>query len=71
MSKTSSRRNNMKKLHIISSSILVSLLLGSALLLNNKIDIKEAKADTTTDMDSISPESGEQLDTANMIYDDL
>ena len=71
MSKTSSRRNNMKKLHIISSSILVSLLLGSALLLNNKIDIKEAKADTTTDMDSISPESGEQLDTANMIYDDF
>ena len=72
MCRTLSRRNNMKALKCLSLSILGGLLLGSGVLfLNNKNKMKPLIADTSTDMDAITPDNGEQLDKANMIYDDF
>ena len=61
----------MKKPILIASAILTSLLLGSATFVFLHQPVKEAKASTETDMDNIAVESGEQLDTANMVYDDF
>lgn len=72
MYKTSScQKNRMKKPILIAGTILTSLLLGSATFVFLHQPMKEAKASSETDMDNIAPESGEQLDTANMIYDDF
>ena len=63
----------MKKNLIITSGIIASLLLGTGLLLSqNKKTIDKVQATVgETDMDNIAVESGEQLDTENMIYDDF
>ena len=62
----------MKLLRCVSLTIFGGLLLGSGvLLLNNNHKMEAAKADSTTDMDVIAPETGEQFDKDNMIYDDF
>ena len=61
----------MKKSIIASGIILSSLLLGNSLFLLFNNHHQQVKATSETDMDNIPVESGEQLDTANMIYDDF
>ena len=63
----------MKKNLIIASGIIASLLLGTGLLLSqNQKAVEKVNATVgETDMDAIAVESGEQLDTENMIYDDF
>ena len=71
MCKTLFLKNNMEKKHLfIGVTILSMLVCGATLICQNKDPVK-VKADTTTDMDDIAVESGEQLDTANMVYDNF
>lgn len=62
----------MKKKLLITSLTLASLLLGGATFMLLNKPIKEAKASSPiTDMDAVAVESGEELDTANIFYDDF
>ena len=62
----------MKKKLLITSLILSSLLLGGATFIFLNQQVKEAKASSPiTDMDAVAVESGEQLDTENIFYDDF
>ena len=61
----------MKVLKGITLTIFAGLLLGSGALLIQNNKVEPVKADSNTDMDDIVPDNGEQLDKANMIYDDF
>ena len=62
----------MKKIHVISLAVLISMALGAGILImQNSKPIQVSHAVGETDMDDVAVESGEQLDKDNMIYDDF